>query len=159
MGLTEAPSSWKIVKLVFLRKPDAEPKKGIGSYRAIALTPVMSKWYASCIILRLEKEKAPEYLKKLHVGGIDGISCQHLQVMVTNLLQKHWERQEETSLMVRQFSILRPTMFLASLDIKTAFDEAKPKHVVKIMENHDSHGWLIAALLREMAGLKREGYL
>ena len=31
MGLTEAPSSWKIVKLVFLRKPDAEPKKGIRS--------------------------------------------------------------------------------------------------------------------------------
>ena len=31
MGLTEAPSSWKIEKLVFLRKPDAEPKKGIRS--------------------------------------------------------------------------------------------------------------------------------
>ena len=57
MGLMEAPSSWKIVKLVFLRKPDAEPKKRIKSYRAIALTSVMSKWYASCILLRLEKEK------------------------------------------------------------------------------------------------------
>ena len=43
--------------------------------------------YASCIILRLEKWKEPESLKKLHVGGVDGISCQHLQVMVTNLLQ------------------------------------------------------------------------
>ena len=40
-----------------------------------------------CIILRLEKWKEPESLKKLHVGGVDGISCQHLQVMVTNLLQ------------------------------------------------------------------------
>ena len=46
--------------------------------------------YASCIILRLEKWKEPENLKKLHVGGVDGISCQHLQVVVTNLLQKHW---------------------------------------------------------------------
>ena len=27
MGLEEAPSCWKIVKLVFLRKPDAEPPK------------------------------------------------------------------------------------------------------------------------------------
>ena len=26
MGLMEAPSPWKIVRLVFLRKPDAEPK-------------------------------------------------------------------------------------------------------------------------------------
>ena len=48
MGQMESPSSWKIVKLVFLRKPDAAPKKGIGSCRAIAMTLVMSKYYASC---------------------------------------------------------------------------------------------------------------
>ena len=63
MGLMEAPSSWKIVKLVFLRKTDAEPKE-IRSYRAIALTSVMSKWYASCIMLRLEKEKELENWKQ-----------------------------------------------------------------------------------------------
>ena len=57
LGQMESPSSWKVVKLVFLRKPDAAPKKGIRSYRAIALTSVMSKWYASCILLRLEKWK------------------------------------------------------------------------------------------------------
>ena len=51
----EAPSSWKIVRLVFLREPDAEPKKGIASYGAIALTPAVSKWYATFIILRLKK--------------------------------------------------------------------------------------------------------
>ena len=57
MGQMEASSSWKIAKLVFLRILDAEPQKGIRSYRAIALTSVMSKWYASYIILCLEKEK------------------------------------------------------------------------------------------------------
>ena len=31
MELDEAPSSWRIVKLVFLRKLDAGPKKGIRS--------------------------------------------------------------------------------------------------------------------------------
>ena len=46
---------------------------------------------------------------------------------------------------------VRPTMYLASLDIKTAFDEAKPKHVAKISDGHNTHGWLIAALLREIA--------
>ena len=72
MGMMESPSSWKVVKLVFLRKPDAEPTKGIRIYRAIALTSVMSKWYASCILLRLERErKEPEKWKKLHIGGWD----------------------------------------------------------------------------------------
>ena len=78
MVLVEAPSSWRIVKLIFLRKPDAAPKKGVRSYRDNALTSVMSKWYASCILLRLEKEKELENWKQLHVGGIDGISCKHL---------------------------------------------------------------------------------
>ena len=45
-------------------------------------------------------------------------------------------------------------MYLGSLDIRTAFDDARPRHVAKIMESHDIHGWLIAALLREVAGLE-----
>ena len=75
MGQTEAPSSWKIVKLEFLRKLDVEPKKGNRSYRAIALTLIMSKWFASCVILRSEHESEPETWKKLRVGGMNGISC------------------------------------------------------------------------------------
>ena len=52
----------------------------------------MPKWYASCVILRLEEEKEP--WRELHVGGIEGISCQDLQVMMTQLLQKHSEWPE-----------------------------------------------------------------
>ena len=48
---------------------DAEPRKGIRSYRAIAFTSVMSKWYASCNTLGLEKEKEFESWNQLHVGG------------------------------------------------------------------------------------------
>ena len=29
------------------------------------------------------------------MAGIDAISCQHLQVLMTQLLQKHWEWQED----------------------------------------------------------------
>ena len=79
-------------------------------------------------LLRLEKEKEAEKWKNPHIGGIDGISCQHLQVMVTNLLQKRWERQKEKNPVMRHGTVVRPTMYLASLDVKTAFDEAKPKH-------------------------------
>ena len=73
MGQEGAPNSWRIVKLDFLRKPDAEPQKRIRSCRAIALASVMSK-------------------KHLHVGGVD---APHLQVMMTQQLQKHWEWQED----------------------------------------------------------------
>ena len=78
----------------------------------------MSKWYASCL-LRLEKEKEPETWKKLHIGGLDGISCQHLQVMMTNVIQKHWGWQEKRNPVMRHGTVVRPTMYLASLDIKT----------------------------------------
>ena len=36
-----------------------------------------------------EREKEPEKWWKLHMEGLDGISCQHLQVMMTNMIQKH----------------------------------------------------------------------
>ena len=75
MGQMEAPSSWNIVRLVFLR----EPRKGIRTYSAIALTSVMSKWYASGIILRVEKEAEPDSWKKLHLGGRNGTCCQSSQ--------------------------------------------------------------------------------
>ena len=92
--------------------------------------------------------------KNLHVGGVDGISCQHLKVMVTNLLPKHWELQEERNPLMRHGTVERPTMYLASLDIKTAFNDSKPMHVTHILDSHNTHGWLIAALLREMSGLE-----
>ena len=49
----------------------------------------------SCIILHLKQDGEPENWKKLHVGGLNGISCQHLQVLATHLLQKHWECQKD----------------------------------------------------------------
>ena len=44
-------------------------------------------------------------------------------------------------------------MYMASLDVKMAFDEGKPKHVAEILDSHNTHGCLIEALLREMSGL------
>ena len=39
------------------------------------------------------------------------------------------------------------------MDLRTAFDEAGSRHIAKIMEGHDTHGWIIPALLREMTDL------
>ena len=51
----------------------------------------MLKLLATCVILRLKKQE----LMQLHVGGIGGIRCQHLQVRMAQLLQEHWEWQEQ----------------------------------------------------------------
>ena len=40
------------------------------------------------------------------------------------------------------------------MDIMAVFDVARPKHIAKIMGDQDVHGWITAALLREMAGLE-----
>ena len=156
MGQMESPNSWKIVKIGLLEKKDAEPKKGIRSCRAIALTSVMSKWYASCIILRLEKEKN---LRKLEESASWRSRWEKLPAFASDddeLTEKTLGMQEERNPTLKHGSAVRPTMYLASLDIKTAFDEAKTKHVAQmaqIFDSHDTHGWLIAALLREMSGL------
>ena len=55
-------------------------------------------------MMRMEKEKVPETWNRLRMGGINNISCQHLQVLVTNLLQKHWEWQEERPPMLKHGS-------------------------------------------------------
>ena len=75
MGQMESPSSWKVVKLVFLKKPEQSRLKGLGQGNRFD----MSKWHT-----RLEKEKEPEKMSRLHMGGVNGISCQHLQVLTTN---------------------------------------------------------------------------
>ena len=50
-------------------------------------------------------------------------------------------------------TVVRPTMYMASLDIKTAVDDAKPKRVARVLDDHNTHRRLIAAFLREMSGL------
>ena len=73
--------------------------------------------------------------------------------MMTQLLQKHWEWQEGRRPMMRHGIVIRPTMFLASMDLKTPFDVARSGHIAKLMEDH-VRGWIVAASLREMAGLE-----
>ena len=79
------------------------------------------------------KRKKPGGWKQLYVGGIDGITPQQLQ----ELMQKHWEWQEERRKNIWHGSEERPTMYSARKDIRMAFDMA------------DAHGWITAALLRE----------
>ena len=46
------------------------------------------------------------------------------------------------------------TMYMASMDVKTAFDVAKPSVVSKILSLIGTHGHVVAALLAEMQDVK-----
>ena len=71
MELEDAPSSWKSVKLVFLRKPEAVPKKEMRSYSAAALTSVMSKLVCDRVLFCVWKgQTSLKDRKQLHVGGM-----------------------------------------------------------------------------------------
>ena len=80
-------------------------------------------------------------------------SGQHLQVLMTQLHQKHWKWPEDRKTNVWHGSEKRPTMYVASMDINTAFVVARPKHIAKMMGDQDVHGWITTALLREMTGM------
>ena len=68
---------------------------------------------------------------------------------------------EEAQMLVRDLNqfetvhgtVVRPTTYMTSLDVRSAIDEAKPKHVARIRDDHNTHGWLIAALSRERSEL------
>ena len=51
-----------------------------------------------------------------------------------------------------------PTMYLATLDIKTVSDETKPKHVAKFLDNHATHGWLIAFFFAGNVRVGKQGH-
>ena len=88
------------------------------------------------------------------MGGIVDISCQHLQVMMTHLLQKHLGVAREQKINDEAGQCDTTHNVFGKHGDQDAFVVARPKHIVRIMEDHNVHGWIIVALLREMAGLE-----
>ena len=46
-------------------------------------------------------------------------------------------------------------MYIASMDIETVFDVARPQHISKTLGEQDAHGWITAAPLRGNGGFGR----
>ena len=63
---------------------------------------------------------------RLHVGAERGVNCEHMQALVTKIFQRHWERQEERQTDLQPSMYRNNRAFMASLDVKTALDVAKP---------------------------------
>ena len=128
-----APEAWEILRLVFLKKLDAKLEKGLRGFRAIALLSVFCKWKTTVLVDLLHEEKEPVEWKLLHVGAERGVNCEHLQALVTNIFQRHWEWQEERRTDLQAGFYRYNMAFMASLDVKTAFDVAKPAVVSKVV--------------------------
>ena len=121
---------------------------------AIALLCVFSNWYTTVLVDMLHDEKEPSEWKHLHVGAESGVNCEHMQALVTNMFQPHWELQEDRRVGLKPERLRYNTAFMSNLDFKTAFDVARPTVVSKILTLRGVHGHLIAAVLAEMQDVR-----
>ena len=92
-GECRAPEARKILRLVFLKKPDTKLEIGLRGFRAIELLSVFSKWNTTVPVDLLHEEKEPVEWRRLHVGAERGVNCEHMQALVTNIFKRHWEWQ------------------------------------------------------------------
>ena len=144
-GECRAPEAWTILRLVFLLKPDAKLEKGLRGFRAIALLSVFSRWYTTVLVDLLHEEK----WRSLHVGAERGQLRTHADLAdeytakALGVEGGSPDRSGTGALQIQHH-------FLASLDVKTVFDVAKPSAVSRILSLTGLHGHVAAALLAEM---------
>ena len=77
------------------------------------------KWYTTVLVDLPVEEKEPVEWRRLHVGAERGVNCEHMQALVTNILQRHWEWQEDRRTDLQPGMYRYNTAFIASLDVKT----------------------------------------
>ena len=88
------------------------------------------------------------------MGAERGVYCKHMQALLTNVLQRHWVWVEDRREAWVLGTIWYRTAYVASLHVKTAFDVAKPSAVSHMMTSIDTNGYLVAAFLEEMKGVR-----
>ena len=59
------------------------------------------------------------------MGAERGVNCEHVHALLTNMVQRHWDWQEDRRTDWEPGFFRYRTAFMASLDVKTAFDVAK----------------------------------
>ena len=138
---------------MFLKKPDAKFEKGLRGFCAIALLSVFSKCYTTVLVDMLHDEKEPSEWKNFHVRA-ERVNCEHMQALVTNIFQRHWEWQEDRRVDLQPGRYRYHTVLMPSLDVKTAFDVAESSMASQILSLTGVHGHLKAALLAKMQDVR-----
>ena len=80
---------------------------------------MFSKRYTTVLVDMLHDEQSE--WKRLHVGAERGVNCEHMQALLTNIFQRHWEWQEERRVDLQPGRFRYNTAFMAILDVKTSF--------------------------------------
>ena len=73
---------------------------------------------------------------------------------MTNILQRHWEWQEDRRTDLQPGFYRYNTAFMGSLDVKAAFDVATPSVVSRILTLTGVHGHLTATLSAELQDVR-----
>ena len=66
------------------------------------------------------------------MGAERGVICEHMQALLTNILERHWEWQEDHRTEWEPGFFRYRTACMASLDVKTPFHVAKNPVASKI---------------------------
>ena len=90
-----APEAWKILRLVFLKKARRQARTRPTRVPCDSTAECVSKWYTTVLVHLFHEENAPVVWEGLHVGAERGVNCEHMQALVTNIFQRHWEWQED----------------------------------------------------------------
>ena len=93
---------------------------------------MIAKWYASVLVLMYRNRQSGVIYTWV---GEQVVGCEHIQVLQSNhCFENTWGWQEDK----RSAPILEAhncsTMYMVSLDIKTAFDVARPEVIGKVLQ-------------------------
>ena len=106
------------------------------------------------MVVLLHEEPEPTEWKELHVGAGRSINSEHMQALLAKMLQRHWECQEDRRVEWVLGFCKNKTAFVASLDVRTAFDVAKPSVVSRILACTGIHKHVVATLPGEMKDVR-----
>ena len=116
------PEAWQVLRLVFLKKPDAKlENQGLRGFRAITLLSLFSEWYATVLVDLLLEEKKPVEMEEFARGSRERRLRTHAIPSYT-YIPETWEWQEDRRTDLQPGFYRKNTAFMASLDVKTAFD-------------------------------------
>ena len=147
--------------MVFFEKSDAKLEKGTWgrgrggeAVRAVALMSVLAEWYVAVMVGLLQEEPELVEWKALAVGAEGMVNCEHMQALLTIFFAETLGVAGGSARDVGSGVQVTHTAFVASLDVRTAFDVATPSVVSRIPNCMVTHGPVVAALLEKMKDVR-----
>ena len=85
-----APATWKLLRLVFLKKPDAKLQKGVPCHRVDVSTNQVVRGSGGVCKSTQNQSNGRSYAAVERC-----VNCEHMQAFLTNTLQSYWALQQD----------------------------------------------------------------